>query len=57
MTDAHDSPLTTVRALTAVYGADGPGLDDPAELYHDASKVCEPLLPAQLPAGATAADR
>lgn len=49
MTGAEHSPLTTVRALTAVYGPDGPGLDDPAELYHAASKVSEPLLPAQLP--------
>lgn len=49
MSDVHDSPLATVRALTAVYGADGPGDDDPAELYHDASKVSEALLPAQLP--------
>lgn len=49
MTAGPDSPLTTVRALSAVYGADGPELDDPAELYHDASKVSEPLLPAQLP--------
>jgi SagB-type dehydrogenase family enzyme len=49
VTDEPDSPLATVRALTAVYGAEGPGLDDPAELFHEASKVSEALLPAQLP--------
>lgn len=39
----------TVRSVDAVYGAPEPALDDPAEAYHEASKVSPGLTAIQMP--------
>lgn len=49
MSETNPAHVATVRALALVYGREDPDLHDPAELYHEASKVARPLLAAQLP--------
>jgi SagB-type dehydrogenase family enzyme len=41
--------VRTLRGVEVVHGPDGPRLDDPAENYHEASKVYARLVAAQLP--------
>lgn len=41
--------VRTIRGVELVYGRDGPRLDDPAESFHEASKVSARLVAAQLP--------
>ena len=42
-------PVRTVRSTEIVYGARGAALDDPADVFHEASKAYPQLLATQLP--------
>jgi SagB-type dehydrogenase family enzyme len=46
--DADGNQIATVSDASCVYGADGVGLDDPAEGYHEASKLYASTLARQM---------
>jgi SagB-type dehydrogenase family enzyme len=48
MDAAAASPIPTVVDASAVYGEDGVQLDDPAETYHEASKLYPSMLARQV---------